>query len=124
MLKTYSEQHIQIGIVHHFRKLAKSTRTFWLFHVYNGGPRPDKSRASLLRALGVYAGVPDLIFLAKGGRIIFIEIKAHKKYLSKKQKAFARMLKYFGFPFYIISASNQEEGINKTSEVLIKELIL
>lgn len=114
----YSEQHIHIGIVHHFRGIAVDLRTFWLFHCYNGGLRQSKRQASLLKALGVYAGVPDLIFLIKGGRVVFIELKAKGKYLSKRQKAFIRMLDHFGFPVYVVKAEDQEDGINQVREIL------
>lgn len=118
-LMKYSEQHIHIGIVHHFRELARDLRTFWLFHCYNGGLRQSKRHASLLKALGVYAGVPDLIFLIKGGRVIFIEIKAKGGYLSKRQKSFIRMLENFAFPVYVVKAIDQEDGINQVRGILI-----
>ncbi len=58
------------------------------FHPPNGGAR-SKAEAGIFKALGVKAGVPDLVFtLPPDGRTAFVEIKAPGRKLSPDQHAF------------------------------------
>lgn len=62
---------------------------FW-FHVPNGGKR-NKIEAGILKALGVRAGVPDILILFRG-RLYCLELKAPGGKLSVHQKTtIARM---------------------------------
>lgn len=56
---------------------------FW-FHVPNGGKR-NKTEAGILKALGVRAGVPDILIAFRGG-LYAIELKAANGRLTAAQK--------------------------------------
>ena len=60
-------------------------------------------------ALGVHAGVPDLVLLLPGGLCAFIEIKADKGRLSPAQKAFRNTAEVLGFPFAECRAVDEVE---------------
>ena len=68
------------------------------FHVYNGAYM-SKATAGKSRALGVLAGVADLVFVLPGlsekhpATVGFIELKAPKGALSDNQKAFRDKVK-------------------------------
>lgn len=57
------------------------------FAVPNGEKR-GKATAGRLKAQGVLAGVPDLVFILSDGRIAFIELKARNGRLSPAQSAY------------------------------------
>ncbi|HEY8948473.1 MAG TPA: VRR-NUC domain-containing protein [Rhizomicrobium sp.] len=60
----------------------------WIFfHVPNGGVR-SKAEAAILKAMGVKAGVHDIVIIWRG-RCIVIELKAPDGKLSKAQKDWA-----------------------------------
>ncbi|MGV7234638.1 MAG: VRR-NUC domain-containing protein [Nitrosomonadaceae bacterium] len=54
-----------------------------LFHVPNGGKR-DPREANKFKAMGVVAGIPDLVF-CKNGKTYFFELKTDKGKLSDRQ---------------------------------------
>lgn len=66
------EQAIHIAVAQHLRTRAVPGMVW--FHVPNGGLR-SKREAALLKAMGVRAGVADLI-LFHGGKLYALEIKA------------------------------------------------
>lgn len=77
------EQAIHKAVVSHLN--ARSYPGTFFFHPANGGKRtPFESR--LFKALGVIAGVPDLIVL-KGGKVYGLELKATRGVLSPSQRA-------------------------------------
>jgi hypothetical protein len=68
------EQEIHKAVVLHLN--ARSEPDVFYFHPANGGKR-TAFEGRLFKALGVVAGVPDLIFL-KRGRMYALELKAAK----------------------------------------------
>lgn len=69
------------------------------FHVPNGGGR-SKVEASILKGLGVKAGVPDIVIL-RAGRGYAIELKPprpHKSSVSDEQKKFHGRLRAASIP--------------------------
>lgn len=68
------------------------------FHVPNGGRR-GKAEGAIFKAMGVRAGVADLVLLFPSGRCAFIEIKSPKGRLSPAQKVFRNTVEDMGFPF-------------------------
>lgn len=68
------EQDIHKAVVQHLN--ARAYSDVFYFHPANGGKR-TAFEARLFKALGVIAGVPDLIFL-KAGRMYALELKAAK----------------------------------------------
>jgi hypothetical protein len=77
---TPSEVQVHISVIAHLRLRCRPGVIY--FHVPNGEFR-DKRDAAKLRAMGVRAGVADLIFIWNENprvRILFLELKtAHRK---------------------------------------------
>lgn len=64
------------------RVLPKTVRAF---HPANGGRRDAKTGA-MLKALGVKAGVADIVLVRQGGVMAFLEVKAGKGSPSPAQR--------------------------------------
>jgi hypothetical protein len=77
------EAAIQRAVLEHLR-LRAAPNVFY-FHPPNGGARRP-IEAAILKALGVVAGVPDII-LVKGGRTYGLELKAPRRRLTPVQRA-------------------------------------
>lgn len=74
-----SEQSLQIAVVASLRALLPKP---WLvFAVPNGGDAPSKRSHGLRKAMGVLAGVPDLLVVGPEHRMIALELKAPPKQL-------------------------------------------
>lgn len=95
--------------------LAKP-RCLW-FHVPNGGAR-DAITGARLKAMGVRAGVPDLVFIWKGGagfielkrpedRCLLAELSRPEGRLSASQRAFRDECAGLGVP-YVVAMSLDE----------------
>ena len=78
------ETAIHCTIVQHL--LLRGVKGLVFFHVPNGGFR-NKSEAALLKAMGVHAGVSDLI-LVHGGKFFALELKAQGGRASEEQLRF------------------------------------
>jgi hypothetical protein len=92
------EARVQASVVEWFRTVAPHAL---IFAVPNGGLR-SKAEASRLKWTGVVAGVPDLVIVAPGGRVFFIEIKAQSGGLSSAQRAIHESLTALGMPPAIV----------------------
>lgn len=68
------------------------------FHPYNGAFM-SKATAGKGKAMGVLPGVADLVFVLKGGRVGFIELKAPKGLLSDSQIRFGLSVAALGADF-------------------------
>lgn len=88
-----SESQIQIALVARLRLLARPD-CVW-FHVPNGGLR-NKREAARFRAMGVLPGVPDLVFIMPGPRVLFLELKRRRGKPSAEQAALAERLRALG----------------------------
>lgn len=86
------------------------------FHVPNGGKR-GKREAAKFKAMGVKAGVHDLIIM-HGGKIIFIELKTDNGKLSPAQIAFDEFVKKEGHPSHLIHAHSVESGLEQLQSIL------
>ena len=87
------ENAMQIELVRLMNLLVKPN-IVW-FHVAN--QRNSKPyHGALLKRMGVKAGVPDLVFIAPGGLVYFMELKVKGSYASPEQKAFLESLKLLG----------------------------
>lgn len=78
-----SETEIHIALAQHLTQRGRRDMVFW--HTPNEGARTI-SEASRLKAMGVKAGIPDLV-LVFGGRMYAIEIKTRTGKLSADQEA-------------------------------------
>ena len=81
--RNHFEEQIQIGVFQHLR--ARSMPGVVAWHTPNGGLR-SKSEGGRFKAMGVMAGVPDIIAI-NNGTVHALELKHLKGRLSSAQKA-------------------------------------
>lgn len=93
-----SEAKIQAGIVAYIRAVAPDVL---VFHPANGGLR-TKAEAALLKWVGVVAGIPDLVIIAKGGKAMMLEVKTAKTKLSESQVTMFDLLDELEVPHRIV----------------------
>ena len=104
-MPTASELQIHIALVHRLRLQCRPGVKFW--HTANGEKRSPRDAAKL-RAMGVLAGVPDLIFVwsEAGGnfgpfpKILFLEIKKVGGRLSPAQSEFGTWCAWNNIPWF------------------------
>jgi hypothetical protein len=70
-----------------------------LFHVNQKAK--NAIEGNKMKAMGVIAGVSDMIYLLPGGKMIFIEMKTETGVQSKEQKEFQSMVTGLGFDYFI-----------------------
>lgn len=80
-----------------------------LFHPANGGKR-TKPEASLLKAMGVLPGVPDLVAIMPNGQAAFIELKAPGGQLSPEQAAVRTKLLAAGCAYAVCRTLDEVEA--------------
>lgn len=100
------EDDLQIAIVRWLRLVAPGL-TF--FHVPNGGKR-GIAEAKRFKAMGVLAGVADLVFILDGGRIAFIELKVGRNQLEAPQETFRESVQQQGCPYAVCRSLDEVEG--------------
>lgn len=129
------ETAIQIGIMNFLRRMMdiEDGKRFMAFHVPNGGQR-SREEAKILHAMGVLAGVADIILLLHG-RTVFIELKHQPMRVAKQgqkgaivrsaakpqedaQKAFQRRAAVLGHDYRLIAATDAGDGLNQVLAVL------
>ena len=82
MTRRHPEQDIQRAVFEHLA--ARPARGVFAFHVPNGGWR-SRVEASVLKGIGVRAGIPDIIAV-KDGRAYGLELKAPGERLTAVQR--------------------------------------
>lgn len=93
------ETSFHISVVS-FLKLAVSPEDAIFFHPANGEVR-DIRTAAKLKAMGLLAGVPDLVFILPNGLCAFLELKAPGGKLSQTQKAFRTKAEAMGCKYAV-----------------------
>jgi hypothetical protein len=79
------EQNLQIALV---ELVTLNLAPGWFFfHVPNGGRR-SRTEAGIFKAMGVKAGVDDLIFIQRGGLVYLLELKRPDGSRTKAQREF------------------------------------
>lgn len=81
------EERLHRAVVAYLR--ASLPKPWLVFHVPNGGGR-SKAEAGVFKALGVLAGMPDLIVLGPASRVVAIELKAPPKPLKSGKPSKAK----------------------------------
>lgn len=94
-----AEAQLHIAIVNLLKATAQPGVTW--FHVPNGGKRTPREAATF-RAMGVLAGVPDLIIMQPGGTVRFIEVKTMNGRVSEQQMEFFDNARRAGFECSIV----------------------
>jgi hypothetical protein len=80
------------------------------FHCPNGAPTSAKIGARM-KAMGLLAGVADLIIVRPGGLVYFLELKTAKGSLSTAQRAFRDVCEANGVPYAVAINSERVEAI-------------
>jgi hypothetical protein len=93
-----AEARIQAAIVEWVRTVAPGVL---IFAVPNGGLR-SKAEAARLKWTDVLAGIPDLVVIAPGGKVHFLEIKTPTGRLSDEQREIMGALGRLGAPFMTV----------------------
>lgn len=83
-----------------------------LFHVPNGGARNSREGAKF-KAMGVFPGVADLIFIF-GGRFFAIELKTILGTQSDKQKYWQDLVEKQGGEYFIVRSLDAFKRLIKT----------
>jgi hypothetical protein len=98
------ERAIQIAIKKHLALYG-----IVVVHVPNEGKRTTIA-GRLIKQEGVLPGFPDLVLLAPGGRVAFVEVKAPGGRLSDRQRECHAMLARLGHN--VLTADNQDAVVN------------
>jgi hypothetical protein len=109
-----SESRLQYEIVQWAQREG-----YFCFHCPNGEKREPRT-ANKLMAMGVKAGVPDLIFILPEGKILWVELKLKNGKLSKPQEKFITTLSRLHHPHILIKADCLEEAVNYLAPELSK----
>lgn len=96
------EQAGQIAVCRHLHSLEQVYKSFTYYAVPNGGFRRPVE-AAILKAMGVRAGVPDLVLLGPNGQSCYVEFKADKGRLTESQEMFHAKLKALGFDVIVVT---------------------
>lgn len=94
-----AEIRLQAKCFQHTWNMHPETR-YCIFHVPNGGLR-SKVEAMQLKASGVIAGIPDILFIWKGNLYAF-EFKTLKGIVRESQKKIHEIWRKQGVPTIII----------------------
>lgn len=98
----HEEDSLQIACVQWF-DLQYRWLSWALFHVPNGGSR-NRIEAAKFKAMGVRAGVPDLILLHRSGAYAYLalELKAGKNTQTANQKLYQSKMEADGGKYAVI----------------------
>lgn len=105
----YEEDRIQASIVQ-----ALSLLRIYFFYVPNseaGATSPAKG--ARMKAMGLRAGVSDLIIMAPGGKGYGLEVKTSTGVLSDKQKEFRAKCEELGWPYAVARSVDEAVAIVK-----------
>ena len=104
--RNHPEEAIQRAVAT-FLDVALPIDAVW-FHPPNGGWR-SKAEAGIFKAMGVKAGVPDIVVVYQG-QAMFIELKPPGRSLSANQREFAQTLAAAGAWFQVAHSIDEVAG--------------
>ena len=102
-----SEEELHRAVADFLRHALRPHECLW-FHVPNGGWRSD-AEGGVLKALGVMAGIPDLLFVRPGAKLAAIELKSAAGKTTCTQKAVALALGRLGVPVRVCRSIDDVE---------------
>lgn len=120
------EQALHRSVVSFLRVVLPKPWVF--FHPANGGSR-SKAEAGIFKAMGVRAGIPDLVLLGprelapfglKIPQVVCIEFKAPKGSLSPAQKDTIAALAELGIETHIVRSIDEAEAVLRGLGVPLK----
>ncbi len=103
--KKITEARLQYEIV-----MWAQENGYYCFHCPNGEKRDAKTGAKLM-AMGVRAGVTDLIFILDYGQTLWVELKIRGGKISTPQEKFKTVLTHRGHNYLLIEADSLEEAV-------------
>ena len=115
--RTLREYPLQKACADYLHWLEKVSGLFTFYAVPNGGGR-SKADAGQLKAMGVRAGVPDLVILFYGGRSLYVELKYKGGSASADQREFHKHLRRLGFAVEVIEAERAGDAIGALADLL------
>lgn len=115
--RKHPEDDVQLGVVQYL-KLLENQGKLTFFAVPNGGYRRERE-ASIMKRLGVRAGVPDLIILSVG-KMFGLEVKAPGKKPSDNQLLWKDLINFHGYGWEVIDDAGNLPGILREWGILPK----
>lgn len=111
------EQALHRSVVSFLRVVLPKPWVF--FHPANGGAR-SKAEAGIFKAMGVRAGIPDLVLFGPDRTVACIEFKAPKGSLSPAQKDTIAALAELGIETHIVRSIDEAETVLRGLGVPLK----
>lgn len=97
-----TEDQLQASIVDYALWALKEPPDGPMWTAINPIPGKTKAVAGRSKRLGMMAGVPDLVFAWKSGRVFWIELKTQKGSLSPEQRTVEFWLNSLGHTHYVV----------------------
>jgi len=116
-MKKRPEERIHRMVVQYLQLMLPKPYIFWSTPNQRGTRKAWE--VSLLKGLGVRAGIPDL-FVAGPGKVIALEVKAEKGKLSPVQKSTIGALAEAGIPTIVVRSIEEAEEALKALGVPLK----
>lgn len=110
VLNPPSEHQLHLAVIDHLR--WRSVADCFAFHCANGGYRRPVE-AALFKAMGVVAGVPDVLAL-HAGHLFGLELKKHSGRLSPEQIACHDLMRKAGAT--VSTSYGLDEALSKLNE--------
>lgn len=130
--RPYKEEDLQKSVASYLNDLYVLKKLLWC-HVPNESMIKAPIQWHVKRKkLGVKAGFPDILIIAKD-KCIFIELKVNPnkekkidgmRLLGREQKIWMESLIKFGHSHYIICVVKPSEAVKQMTKILIKEKVL
>jgi hypothetical protein len=114
----WSETDIQKSVAKFFSDLETNIKSFSFFAVAGGSIRIPAHIGKKMKMMGVKAGIHDLIFLGRGGKTIFIELKVKPNTLTPAQEYFHGAVTKLGFGSFCIYVKDGTDAINQIIKIL------
>ena len=104
------EEALQLSCVEYVRARSLEQKgRMAMFHVANEKGGRSYAEMAVRKALGVRAGVADLIVMCGDGSTGAIELKAPGNYPTKAQRQFHADCQRFGWPYFVVRSLEQFE---------------
>ena len=119
MVKVQHEARIQREIIQFVRAVAPHCL---IVAVPNGSQRTASGRPANAVA-GLTAGVPDLVVVIPGGRVLWVEVKSEKGRVSDAQLAFHLELQARGHDIAIVRSLDDVRNAFKALNIQTREIL-
>jgi len=107
--RAHPEELTHRAVADYLRIVAPQNH-WWFCHVPNGGAR-SAAEGGIFKALGVIAGVADILIIPQGGRAHWLEIKSDRGAQSSAQKTFQNVMIALGCPYAVIRSVDEADTV-------------